>query len=232
MRGREVRHIALVLAIGVVLGSSGRNSRAADAAGGGEIHTSDEAALDTLGPLLARELAGRIYYVSPDCRDAPVGQPVPFPRASHNLKIGSRGVEAAVRRSFTGIKSVVIKREPNQFVRIFLGRLPDKTILATRLSNVSLSESEQRSPILAIWAILNSTEVQATEKALGLSSPIVVMTGPPPRGPVTLPTSISDMTVDQAFDLVARRFNGFVLFGSCQHMPIFDVSFAKNGHPG
>jgi len=88
----------------------------------------------------------------------------------------------------------------------------------------------QYNPVLAVSAIENTQEVKAAMHRLGvrpvqtLAAQLLIQPAP---GLPHLRSSIKDITVDQALDLIAETFNGIVVYGACGDL--FRIDFADMG---
>jgi hypothetical protein len=171
---------------------------------------------------------GRIDYLAP-CQkwhvDPDVVQHLPFPivivrRPSH------RETLAAVHDIFSGNSDIKIKSENNR-IDVLIGR-PSETLLRTRISSVKFSREEQYDPNFAIGAILQTPELISAMAKLKMRQMVTFedrVTGYPPNDAPHLESSMSDITVGQAFDTIAATFNGIVLYGACSEPHVFDVEF-------
>lgn len=184
---------------------------------------------DHLRPVLySSGKVGRFYF-SGDCPKAPgtLDQQV-FPKVKLREPLnGVFGIDA-VRSIFRDQPHVRITEEQVGLIRVRVGKVAD-TILQTRITNLNLDAFSQYNAILAVFAIERASEVQSTMSKLDVHVPIHVlnylMVKPQPGIP-HLPERLSDFTMDEALDLVARTWNGVVSYGSCKHF--IDVNFHPN----
>jgi hypothetical protein len=175
------------------------------------------------------EKVGRIYY-SAAC------QPnnnlvVSFPRLDvrppSNGKIGI----AAVRDIFRNEKDVSVKEAGPGIIRVRIGSVSD-TLLRVRISNLVLTPEEQYNYWLAIFKIENAPEVQSVMQKLKIRTPArVIGIGimHPADGLPHLPGVITNVTMDQALDLVAKTFRGVVLYESCTPPGQYEIRFTDAG---
>ena len=72
--------------------------------------------------------------------------------------------------------------------------------------------------MMAIDAILNTDEFNVAMRKFGLGLPLTVTDMnilEPEQGLPHLPVLLKELTVVQAFDLIARTFGGIVSYGTC-----------------
>jgi hypothetical protein len=82
---------------------------------------------------------------------------------------------------------------------------------------------------LAIDAIEGTKEVQTKMHELDLRVPqkvVDMLVGQPAKGQVHLPSLITNITMDEALDMVATTFKGIVMYGACEKERVFDITFA------
>jgi hypothetical protein len=147
------------------------------------------------------------------------GQTLPFPRVE--VRAPSKGTTGlvAVREIFKNDKHVMVSENRSGMIRVTIGQ-PVSALLQTRIHSVTLKPHEQYNAVLAIFAILNSKEVEAAMHQLGFDQPNIVFGGGialPEKGVRLphLPGSMKDLTVDQALDAFARTFGGIVIYETC-----------------
>jgi hypothetical protein len=147
------------------------------------------------------------------------GQTLPFPR----VKVRPPSKEATgvvgVREIFENDKHVMVSEDRFGMIRITIGK-PPSPLLQTRIYSLTLKPHEQYNAQLAISAIENTTEVEFAERKLGFDHSNIVFGGGialPEKGVRLphLPASMTDLTMDQALDAVARTFRGIVIYETC-----------------
>src|SRR5207247_2378103 len=133
---------------------------------------------------------------------------------------------AAARHIFSKAANVTVKEEPRGIIRIWIGDVPT-AILRTRLGIVELDKNARETKLGAVRAILNTNEVQAAMKSLGVGTPSYasseVAKSPPPY-----PREIKNVTFDQALDVIAQAWDGIVVYAACTEpdksgMRLFDI---------
>lgn len=159
-----------------------------------------------LGP---RGGAARLYFE--DCT------PNAFPRFNLQPTSGGQTGLAAVREIFKKDKRVSVAQGPSGIVRIYAGRVPLE-ILRTKIHSLKLTTDQRYTPELALIAIEGARDVEAAMRDLKLEHPVVwssihMMEARP--GLPHLPSSIAEVTLDEAYDLVARTFGGMVVYKAC-----------------
>lgn len=180
-----------------------------------------EAVLKYLRPvLISRGGAGRLYY-STACKTKD-DVTLPFPEVDVQAPSKGKTGVAALREIFGKDKRVVVPHDRSGMIRVTIGQ-PISALLQTKIHSVSFKQHEQYNGELAIFAILNSKEVEAAMRRLGfaLDEPVTVFGGGinvPEKGvPLPhLPTTIKDMTMDQALDVIAKTFGGIVIYETCE----------------
>ena len=160
----------------------------------------------------------RLYYQA-DCqpmKNSLVDYSVPFPFFPLQSPPADKTGVAAVREIFKNAKNVTIAEEPPGIIRIWLGKV-QMEILRTRISLLTLDRQAQYDPSFAIGAIETTKEVEAAKTSLGLSETPDVggLVAPMEDGLPSLPSSMKNITVDQALDTIAKTWGGPVVFGVC-----------------
>ncbi len=188
----------------------------------------ERSVLGNLWPVLrTTNKAGRIYYQAVCPSDE--HYPLAFRRV--DVRPPSRDATdlAAVRSIFREQKGVLVAEYPPGIIRVRIGRVPD-AILRTQISTLNLTPTERYNSFAAIWAIENAPEVRSAAKKLHIVVPVRVVNMPtvrPAEGLPHLPPQLSNVTMDQALDLVARTWSGIVLYGVCTPPATYEVSFAE-----
>jgi hypothetical protein len=159
------------------------------------------------------DTAIRVYYLGacgPSAED-----PVPFPFTKVQPPSAGKTGLAAVREIFNNDTNVTVTEDAG-IIRIRIGTVPTD-ILRTKLSLLNLDSIAQYNPNQAIIAINNTSEMEAATRALGLSSVGSASSSRtlPSEELPHLPASIKNMTVEQILDLIAKTWDGPVIFGAC-----------------
>jgi len=176
----------------------------------------ENAVLEYLRPAL-RSVGGscRLYYSAP-CY-AEDGDPLPFPALSVQPPAKRKNGVSVVREIFKNDHKVDVATDRSGIITIRIGAPPSE-LLRTRIPLLTLKPQERYNAIKAIVALTKTKEVEAAERKLGLKEPLVIMgllEVEPKKGLPHLPSSLRDVTVDQALDVVAKTFKGIVLYGAC-----------------
>ncbi len=226
-----MRSLAVALSI-LVLGSNYilQNAEASPVTiSAAESERNEKVVLKQLWPVLqiAGE-AGRIYYRAPHCEPANV-YPAAFPQIDISAPPKSGTGLAAVRKIFESDKSITVAEDRPGIISIRIGDVPD-TVLQTRIPVMELNPQAQYDRGAAIGAILAANEVRAAIRALGIHMPLQITRADmlvvrPAEGLIHLPASITNVTMDQALDVVAKTFKGIILYGACVQPPFFAISF-------
>jgi hypothetical protein len=123
---------------------------------------------------------------------------------------------AAVREIFKNARGITIAEEPAGIIRIWVGKVPTG-ILRTKIRELNFKRQAQYDPSLAIGAIASTKETDAAMTSLGLTlSPDAGgLLAPAENGLPCLPSTMRNVTVDQALDMVAKTWGGPVVYGAC-----------------
>ena len=168
--------------------------------------------------LIDRAGVARLYYqaYAPVCPTDYWGE-LPFPEIrTHKPPKNEVGV-AAIRDALRGNPGVTVTHDPTGMDRVTIGTVPDD-ILRTRIANISLSTDAQFNSFDAIGEILSSKEVVEAIRVHGYVWPSRVhqgLTQQPMPGVPHLHSSMRNVTVDQALDMVATTFKGIVTYATC-----------------
>lgn len=159
------------------------------------------------------DIAIRLYYLG-DCGPNDE-EPIPFPLIK--VEAPSKGTTglASVRAIFENDKNVTVTEEAG-IIRIWIGKVPTE-ILRTKLSSLNLDPIEQYNPNQAIIAINNTKEMEAAMRSLGLS-PVWSASSSrtlPAKDLPCLPAAVKDVTVEQILDVMAKTWDGPVIYGAC-----------------
>lgn len=173
--------------------------------------------LKYLRPALKSAGSGRIYY-STVC-SANDNTALPFPHVDVGPPSKDKRDLAAVREIFKNKKEVIVTEDLSRMIRISIGK-PSSAILQTRIHSLTLTPDQQYNPGLAVIAFETAREVKSAERELGFAHPLTLLdmnVSEPEKGKPHLPTSVKDITLDQALDLIAKTFGGIVMYGTCAH---------------
>jgi hypothetical protein len=127
---------------------------------------------------------------------------------------GNTGL-AAVREIFKNDKNVRITEDAG-IIRIWIGKVPTG-ILRTKLSLLNLNPVAQYNPDQAITVINNTKEMESAMRSLAFR-PVWSASSSralPAKELPHLPASLNDMTVEQVLDLMAKTWDGPVIYGAC-----------------
>jgi hypothetical protein len=184
-----------------------------------ESERNQAAVVQYLGPALKdRGGIARIDYVTA-CSGK--GPPLPFPTVEMQVASKETSGLAAVREIFSKDKKVSVSESPSGIIRVTIGQPMFLTMLQTKIHSLTLDQDEQYNAVLTINAILESKEVRVAMRQLKIEQPLTVYSGgiarPEKHGPSLprLPARITDLTVDQALDLIAKTFGGIVIYEEC-----------------
>ena len=191
-----------------------------------EGHRNEEAVLRYLRPVLqSSRMAARIFYRA-DCQ-ADDDYPIPFPK----LRLRPPGTRtdgvSAIRDIFRNNKGIWVTNSEPGVVHVRIGNIPE-TLFRTKISKLVLSPVEQYDVQSAFRAIQNTIEFQQALRILrvrGVSRPYNLPVQSPVEGLPHLPSALTNITVDQALDAVAKTFGVVVVFGFCDSPPTYDLTY-------
>jgi hypothetical protein len=171
---------------------------------------------------------GRFYYQAyvPVC-SAKAQNDLSFPEIKVTTPSKDETGLAAIRDALQGNPNVTVARDASGMPRVTVGTVHD-VILRTRIAKISLSPEEQFNPVMAIGKILASPEVIEAMRVQGYTRlPYLydMLVQAPMPGVPHLRSTITNVTLDQALDDVARTFKGMVLYGSCSQPRQLTVDF-------
>jgi len=218
---------AIVPAVLMVLGSAMHHSDASSLmVSPSESERNEKAVLKYLWPALkSAGKAGRIYYQA-TCQPDEIF-PVAFPHIDAQPPSEGQAGLAAIQEIFRNNKDAKVTKGPSGIVRIMIGKIPT-AILRTRISVLTLDPLDQYNPQLAIVAVEQAKEVQASMRHLSVRVPPILfdmLVAQPAEGLFHLPTALTKVTMDQALDQVATTFQGIVLYAACSRPRLFDLDF-------
>jgi hypothetical protein len=184
---------------------------------------SKDALLKYLIPALRSAGAvGRIYYQA-TCR--PDDYRFRFPEirvaVTSRAEVGLDAIQEMLRSN----DDVEVTEQTPGIISVHIGKMPEE-ILHTRIAILNLDQDAQYSGAMAIARVESSPEVQAAMQKLeigGGSRSISIILVPPTEGRPHLPSSIENVTMDQALDVVARTFGVVVLYGACTQPNLYEI---------
>lgn len=171
--------------------------------------------LKRLRPVLKPVGSARLYYAGL-CRG---GMPsAPFAKLKLRSPTKGKTGLAAVREIFAENKHVRVTQSRSGIIRINVGDVPSD-LLQTKIAMLRFNPDQQYTEELALIAIQSAREVEVAMRKHGFEHPVVVTSimvlGPAPGRP-HLPKRITNVTLDQALDLVAKTFEGIVTYEECR----------------
>ena len=189
---------------------------------------SEDAMLKYLVPALVKAgKAGRIYYEA----SCPPGELIPnihytFPTI--NLHPPSKDVSglAAVREIFQDNPNIEVEERPSGIIRIKIGKVFN-TILQTNISLIAVPPEGVYDSHSAITAIEMSKEVRAATSKLDLRLNNGMFDGgitPPGEGRPHLSSPMTNLTMDEALDIVAQTFKEIIVYGACPNQHYYTLS--------
>ena len=181
-------------------------------------------ALHFIWPVLKSSgAAARVYYSASCQKDD--DYPIPFPRLSVQPPKDARALHG-IEHIFRKDSSVTLAEKKSGVFDIVIGKVPDE-LLRTRITKLTLTLASQYDPYTAIRAIETTPEFHSAVTKLKLER-VTQVTNMPVRMPAPglqhLPSSIENVTVDEALDSVAKTFQVVVLYGYCEPPSTFQIS--------
>lgn len=174
--------------------------------------------------LQASSNGGRVYYQGV-CQGSGMSEEMRLPAIYlREVPRGKTGIEAV--RSMLPTDAVVEQRPG--VISMQIAPVPAQ-LLNTNISNLKFTERERFNDTLAVIAIVENSDVQANMRQMGFNVPtqdISILPASPRSGLPHLPASLSNVTMDQALDLVAKTFGNIVFFGVCEKSHLFLVNSA------
>lgn len=160
--------------------------------------------------------AVRVYFNGTcDARDH-----VLFPKINIQPPVNGETGLGAIRHIFRNDRKVTVTEDRSGMIRIRIGDI-SAAILNTRLSLLRLSQDARynpNGPDGAIDAVLGAASVKTAMdrfRVRQMSSFFIIIWQQPMSSLPHLPSSMKNVTVDQALDSIARTFRGNVMYGEC-----------------
>lgn len=176
--------------------------------------------------------SGEVARVSyhEECLFDDFGYMVPPKIEIHAPAKDHKGLQA-VQEMVRGDPNIKVS-EDSGIVRISIGDV-SKEFLSTRFHSVKFNQVAQFNPrdVGAVDAVEDAPDVKdamARLKVTQVGVYIDHLVEPPLESLPHLPPTISDMTVNQAYDLIAKTFHGVVLYGECTNaegQKLIDIEF-------
>jgi hypothetical protein len=185
----------------------------------------EKAFLRQLWPVLdLGEKVGRIYYRGSCPQDANLG--IAFRQLNvRPAPVGKSGV-AAVKDMLRDEKNISAEEDDTGVIPIRIGRVSD-AILHIGIPRLTLSPEEQYNAWPAICAIQNASEVQSADlrirTAIRFTNTILIRLA---EGLPHLPNVVTNATVDQLLDIIAKTFHGTLLYKTCATPDQYQIDFA------
>jgi hypothetical protein len=132
---------------------------------------------------------------------------------------------AAIRQMLRGNRHITVGERSPRIITINVGPVPN-ALLATRISRLSFTTDAQYNVVNAVLAIKRNPDFVAAMTRQGLTSRpksilhAVVQPDPTLRH---LAPAMTNVTVDEALDAVARTFRTILLFGFCSEESQIDI---------
>lgn len=184
--------------------------------------------VNSLMPILkSAGRVGRIYYQATCPPDEHF--PLAFPRiAVHASSSKGGNALASIRRLFQRNELATVVEDKDGIIRVKIGTVSD-IVLRTPIAALHFDLESQYNYLLAIGTILKVPEVQAIMEKLNVrvpARPYHIHVVPPSDAQPHLPSVITNVTMDQALDVVARTWGGVVLYGACTRPDTYEVFFS------
>src|SRR6266478_5800014 len=157
--------------------------------------------------------AARVYAVA-ECHGSQATQ---LPRVTLQSPRKTNTGIGAVREIFLKDKQTRVTLDRTGMPRLRIGNAPS-ALLRTKIHQLRFTPQERYNILSAELAIENTKEVQAAVRRLKLKEPVTViseLSQEPMQGVPHLPASISDVTMDEALDLLAKTFACVIFYEEC-----------------
>jgi hypothetical protein len=172
--------------------------------------------------LMATGKSARIYVHDDACQEGELGYLL-FPMMEIRTPTkGQKGVEA-IRYMFSDDPNVEVTEDVSGIVRISVGKVSTE-LLGTKVHSLMFSQRAQYNPQLpgtdgSTDTIMDAQEVKAVMAKLKVSmigGAFDILEAPPIETLPHLPSSMNDVTVEQALDTVAKTFGGIIRYEECR----------------
>jgi hypothetical protein len=140
----------------------------------------------------------------------------------------------AVSNIFRDDPNVAFEHDRFGLLRITIGSV-STALLQTKIRSVALSTRERYNADSALEAIMATPEADAAGRSLNvfrwkgrLRMIVVISPGEPPKDAPHLPSELQNVTLDEAFEVVAKTFQGIVSYGACKTSDgrtLFQINF-------
>lgn len=191
----------------------------------------DDGFIRYFGQALHGGYSGRLYYNGDECGQ--LGYPLPVPQPAVRAPREDETGPAAVHGVFRDDPGMAVAELPGGLISARIGAVPD-AILRTRIARLRFDERERYNPTLAIRAIENVTEVQHAMDALETRESswlIKTLIQPSDEKFPHLPATMTNMTMDEALDEVARTFKVIIIYSACEPAHLFHIDYAAIDAP-
>jgi hypothetical protein len=193
-----------------------------------ESAANEKAFLNQLRPALDHgENVGRIYYRGSCLQNASPG--IAFRQLNVRPAPVGKGGVAALKHMLRDEKNISVEQDDTGVIHIRIGRVSD-AILQIRIPRLTLSPLEQYNAWAAIRAVANTSEVQSAMHDLHIRTPnhaINMILVKPADGLPHLANVVTDVTVDQVLDIIAKTLHGTILYKTCAPPEQYDIVFAS-----
>lgn len=175
------------------------------------------------------EKVGRIYYAAACQSDDNLARS--FPKLDVQPPPSGKSGLAAIREIFKKVHSASVTEPEAGVINVRIGLVPN-AILQARILSLNLSPAEQYNTWLAIGAIQNAPEVRSMMHKHSIRTParpLNIQITKPTAGLPHLPGLITNITFDQALNMVAKTFGGVVIYEFCTPPAQYEIDFANAG---
>jgi hypothetical protein len=168
---------------------------------------------------------GRVYFAA-YCPPGD-GDRMGFPKIAVLPPLEGTSGLAAVQGIFRNSGGILVREDADGIIRVIIGHVSE-AVLHTPIARLELNPESQYNDWIAIDSIRFSAEIKKATSDLGLRTPnkFYFM---PVQAPIEtlphLPALVSNVTMDQALDLVAKTFQVIVLYGACKNSNLYDITY-------
>jgi hypothetical protein len=175
--------------------------------------------------------SARVYYEAA-CRVDDRTYPLTFPKVYINKPSTAAAGIDAVRGIFAKQQQVEVTQDETGVIRIVLGK-PPMSVLTTTIKSLAFTPDAQYNVLSAIRTVESAPEVLSVMSRLAIHNPMRIAEYPVLQPDTTLPhlpKEVSDVTMDQALDVIATTWSGVVFYGACSDLGMYEIFLTKSDY--
>jgi hypothetical protein len=155
-----------------------------------------------------------------------------FPKVYINKPSTAAAGIDAVRGIFAKQQQVEVTQDETGVIRIVLGK-PPMSVLTTTIKSLAFTPDAQYNVLSAIRTVESAPEVLSVMSRLAIHNPMRIAEYPVLQPDTTLPhlpKEVSDVTMDQALDVIATTWSGVVFYGACSDLGMYEIFLTKSDY--